>query len=124
MITISERSVDADQKQLAVDAINGFRPTGEIGRNGGPIGFMRNGDKVEMLEAEDEGDEGKPGDWPLLLQRNEEDILKAFFEFRDKVRESVKKNPRGDDFDSGLLWGRVSALNWVLGDEWEDSLDL
>ena len=58
-------------------------PRGERGPNGGRIGYLPNGDKVQWVKEEDE--QGKIIEWPLLLRRNDQSILAAYDKFWDKV---------------------------------------
>lgn len=69
--------------------------------------------------------------WLQKIKRGEEKVTKeqepllrrANQAARGIERKYGRKNLGWDDFEWGLLSGRMSALSWVMGAEWDESLD-
>src|ERR1017187_401150 len=57
----------------------------------------------------------------LRAEGTPEDIIKGMLAARKKVEQKYGKNNLGpyDDFEWGMINGKLSALRWALGDEWD-----
>ncbi len=110
------------------------------GPSGYPVTVSIDGEIVEWI-----ADDDCPGEkMPNVLQRGNQAVKAAYDEFWDQVwygRNADLNHPAGQpalarilekygeqnlvwtDFEWGLLSGRMSALAWVLGMEWDDSLE-
>jgi len=110
------------------------------GPNGHPVTYNATGEKVELIPESDDESASE-----LVIRRNDQAISDAYSELWDKVwwvrhhahgEPEVGRAPAREvelhygldgleltDFEWGLLCGRMSALAWTLGSNWDETLD-
>ena len=125
----------------------------ELGPNGGKVEYLPNGDKVEwIIEADKAGKKERwplllrRNDRDVSAAHDEYWVKVNYLRHRELMNRMRKSDPRlhkqeaaavreyenkygkenlpGTRYEEALCEGRLSALSWVLGLRWEESMDI
>jgi hypothetical protein len=108
-------------------------PSDEIEGEEWPL-VLRRGDKSILAAYEEFHDKvwwNRHQNWLYRIKSGEEPLKPGQEEVFEKAKNAARriekkfgrKHLGWDDFEWGLLSGRLSALSWVLGSDWDSSLD-
>jgi hypothetical protein len=58
-----------------------------------------------------------------MIDLSQPHLVKAAERMREIEEKYGKENLGWDDIEWGIIQGKLSALSWVMGSEWEGSMD-